>query len=117
MAFCQNDYDACAALSEESLRIATEVKDVEAVGRSLILRAMPFWAQGDTAAAAKRAESALSLAKLMRAERACPVRRNALFSHGMTEYSYQGLRMRSLPGGRDGLFRLHGLVPRFPAER
>jgi predicted ATPase/DNA-binding CsgD family transcriptional regulator len=75
MALCQNDYDACAALSEESMRIATEVKDVDAVGWSLILRSIPFSAQGDTAAAAEHAESALSLARLMHAE---PAELNAL---------------------------------------
>jgi predicted ATPase/DNA-binding CsgD family transcriptional regulator len=65
MALSQNDYGACAALSEESLRIATEVKDGEAVGWSLALRAIPYWAEGDTAAAAERFESALSLARLL----------------------------------------------------
>jgi predicted ATPase len=35
MAISQNDYDACAELAQESLRIGTEVKDVEAVGWSL----------------------------------------------------------------------------------
>ena len=64
MALCQNDYDACAALSEQSLRIATEAKDVEGIGWSLTLRAISYWAHGDTAAATERFESALSLARL-----------------------------------------------------
>ena len=67
MASGQNDYDACAELSEQSLRIATEAQDVEAVGWSLILAAASRWASGDMAGAAERVESALSLARLMRA--------------------------------------------------
>jgi DNA-binding CsgD family transcriptional regulator len=67
MALCQNDYVACATLSEESLRIGAEAKDVEAVGWALMVRAVAYWAEGDTAAAAERAESALSLARVMRA--------------------------------------------------
>jgi DNA-binding CsgD family transcriptional regulator len=64
----QNDYDGCAVLSEESLRIAIEVQDVEAVGWSLTLAAAsPPTARGDLAAAAERLESALSLARVMRA--------------------------------------------------
>jgi predicted ATPase/DNA-binding CsgD family transcriptional regulator len=66
----QNDYDGCAALSQESFRIATEVRDVEATAWSLVLRAFPLWNSGDTAAAAELAESALSLAKMMHVARA-----------------------------------------------
>jgi ATP/maltotriose-dependent transcriptional regulator MalT len=65
----QNDYDGCAALSEESFRIATEVRDVEVTAWSLLLRAMPLWDAGDPAAAAELAESALSLARMMHVER------------------------------------------------
>jgi non-specific serine/threonine protein kinase len=65
----QNDYDSCAALSEESFRIATEVRDVEATAWSLVLRAMPLWNAGDTAAAAELVESALSLARMMHVDR------------------------------------------------
>jgi non-specific serine/threonine protein kinase len=65
----QNDYDGCAALSEESFRIATEVRDVEVTAWSLLLRAMPPWNAGDTRAAAELAESALSLARMMHVER------------------------------------------------
>jgi predicted ATPase/DNA-binding CsgD family transcriptional regulator len=70
MAISQNDYQTSAALSEESLRIGTEVRDVEIVAWSLTLRAIPHWIRGDTAAAAERVESALSLARLMRVEQA-----------------------------------------------
>jgi non-specific serine/threonine protein kinase len=66
----QNDYDSCAALSAESFRIATEVRDVEATAWSLVVRAMPPWNAGDTAAAAELVESALSLARMMHLERA-----------------------------------------------
>jgi predicted ATPase len=63
----QNDYDGCAVLSEESLRIATEVQDVEAVGWSLNLAGASPAARGDLAGSAERLESALSLARVMRA--------------------------------------------------
>jgi predicted ATPase/DNA-binding CsgD family transcriptional regulator len=66
MAISQNDYDACAALSAESLRIGTEARDVEVVTWSLIMGAIPHWVIGDTAAAAERVESAVSLARAMR---------------------------------------------------
>lgn len=65
MALCQNDYSACAALSDESLRIGTEARDVESVAWSLIMGAVPCWIAGDITGAAERAESALSLARLM----------------------------------------------------
>ena len=70
MAATQNDYDACAELSEESLRIGTEAKDVEIVAWSLIMGAPAIWIAGDLAAATERFESALSLARLMRVEQA-----------------------------------------------
>ena len=70
MATSQNDYEGCAALSEESLRIATEVRDVEAAAWTLVWRAMPLWRAGDTAAAAELVESALSLARMMHVEEA-----------------------------------------------
>jgi predicted ATPase/DNA-binding CsgD family transcriptional regulator len=78
MATAQNDFAACAALSEQGLRIATEAQDVEAVGWSLMLGAMPDWAGGDSAAAAERVESALSLARLMRAAQVELAATNAL---------------------------------------
>jgi DNA-binding CsgD family transcriptional regulator len=70
MAGSQNDYDACAEFSAESLRIGTEVKDPEVVAWSLIEAAVPCSMEGDVAGAAERLESALSLARLMRVERA-----------------------------------------------
>jgi non-specific serine/threonine protein kinase len=70
IATSQNDYDGCAALSEESFRIATEVQDVEATAWSLVLRAMPLWNAGDTAAASELVESAVSLARMMYVKRA-----------------------------------------------
>jgi non-specific serine/threonine protein kinase len=70
MAVSQNDYEACRVLSDESLRIGTEAKDVESVAWSLTMAAMPYWTDGDIAAAGERVSSALSLARLMRVERA-----------------------------------------------
>jgi DNA-binding CsgD family transcriptional regulator len=66
MAASQNDYEACAALSEESLRIGTAAKDVEIVGWALILSSVPRFRGGDLAGAKQCVESALSLARLMR---------------------------------------------------
>jgi non-specific serine/threonine protein kinase len=70
MAASQNDYDACAVLSDESLRIGTEVKDVEVVAWSLHLGAMSRWAGGDPEGATQQTESALSLARLMGVDQA-----------------------------------------------
>jgi DNA-binding CsgD family transcriptional regulator len=70
MASSQDDWDACAALSEESLRIGTEVRDVEVVAWSLLQATMPVWVGGDLPAATRQFESALSLARLMRVEQA-----------------------------------------------
>src|SRR5262249_9918656 len=64
MAVSQNDYDTCAALSDESLRIGTEVKDVEVVAWSLDQGAMSRWVGGDLEGATQQLESALSLARL-----------------------------------------------------
>jgi predicted ATPase/DNA-binding CsgD family transcriptional regulator len=68
MANSQNDYEACAALSEEGLSVGTETKNVEVVAWALIEGALPRWIEGDIAGAAERVESALSLARLMRVE-------------------------------------------------
>ena len=68
MAHCQNDHEASSALSSESLRIGTEARDVEVVAWSLMEEAIPRWVEGDTAGAAERVESALSLARLMHVE-------------------------------------------------
>jgi len=65
MASSQNDYEACAAYSEESLRIGTAARDVEVVGWALILSSVPRFRDGDLAGARERTESALSLARLM----------------------------------------------------
>ena len=70
MAASQNDYDAGAVLSGESLRIGIETKDVEVVAWSLLRDAMSRWADGDLAGSTRQLESALSLARLMRVERA-----------------------------------------------
>jgi predicted ATPase/DNA-binding CsgD family transcriptional regulator len=68
VATAQNDYDGCAALSEESFRIATDIRDVEVTAWALTMRAMPLWNAGDTAAAAELVESARWLASLMHIE-------------------------------------------------
>ena len=65
MASSMNDYAACAALSEESLRIGTAAKDVEVVGWALTVSAMPRLRDGDLVGAKERVESALTLARLM----------------------------------------------------
>jgi non-specific serine/threonine protein kinase len=70
MASSQNDYDGCGVLSAESLRIGTEVRDVEVVAWSLALATMPRWVGGDLAGSARQLESALTLARLMRVEQA-----------------------------------------------
>ena len=70
MTASQNDYDAAAVLSAESLRIGIETKDVEVVAWSLLRDAMSRWADGDLAGSTRQLESALSLARLMRVEQA-----------------------------------------------
>jgi predicted ATPase/DNA-binding CsgD family transcriptional regulator len=70
MATSQNDYDACAALAGESLRIGAELKDVEVVAWSLLSEAMYRWVNGDLAGAAEQAESMQSVAQIMRLEQA-----------------------------------------------
>jgi DNA-binding CsgD family transcriptional regulator len=65
MAMSANDYDACAALGEESLRIGTAAKDVEVVGWALNAAAMPRLLNGDLAGARDQVESAPTLARLM----------------------------------------------------
>ena len=66
MASTQNDYEAGAALAEESLRIGIATKDAEVVGWALTVSSVPRRRHGDLAGARERAESALSLARLMR---------------------------------------------------
>ena len=65
MASSVNDYDACAALSEESLRIGTAARDAEVVGWALTISAMPLLRGGDLTSAKERLESGLTLARLM----------------------------------------------------
>jgi predicted ATPase len=79
MAASQNDYDACAALSEESLRIGTAARDVEVVGWALTVSAVPRLRDGDLAGAKERVESALSLARLMRLDHVELTAHNALY--------------------------------------
>jgi predicted ATPase/DNA-binding CsgD family transcriptional regulator len=66
MAFDQNDTEACRALSAESLRIGTELKDVEVTAWALLVAAIPLWVDGNLADATEQVDSALSLARLMR---------------------------------------------------
>jgi len=66
MAFDQNDTEACRALSGESLRIGTELKDVEVAASALLVAAIPRWMDGDLAGATEQIGSALTLARLMR---------------------------------------------------
>jgi predicted ATPase/DNA-binding CsgD family transcriptional regulator len=65
MATTQNDYGACAALSEESLRIGKLVKDAEAVGWSLTYLAVARWFAGNAAEATRLSQEAISLARSM----------------------------------------------------
>jgi len=65
MATSQNDYEASSALSLESLRIGTLLKDVDVVGWSLIYVTIARWFAGDLAEATRLNESVLSLARLM----------------------------------------------------
>jgi predicted ATPase/DNA-binding NarL/FixJ family response regulator len=65
MALNQNDANACRALSGESLRIGTDLKDVEVVAWSLLIGAITRWLDGDLAGATEQIDSALSLARLM----------------------------------------------------
>jgi len=69
MAHRENDYVACAALCDASLQIGTELKDVEVVAWSLLVGAIPRWADGDLTGAQQRLEAALTLAELMHVKR------------------------------------------------
>ena len=64
MAATQNDYEASAAVSEESLRIGTLLKDVNIVGWSLIYVTIAHWFAGNPPEAT-RLNQVLSLARLM----------------------------------------------------
>jgi predicted ATPase/DNA-binding CsgD family transcriptional regulator len=65
MATSQNDYEACAAYSAESLRIGTAARDVEVVCWALLRSSVSRVRHGDLTGAIQDAESALSLARLM----------------------------------------------------
>jgi DNA-binding CsgD family transcriptional regulator len=65
MAGIQNEYQSASALTSESLRIGTLLKDVDVVGWSTTYLAIARWTAGDLAEAAKLTESALALAKVM----------------------------------------------------
>jgi non-specific serine/threonine protein kinase len=69
MATTQNDYGACAALSEQSLSIGKLVKDAEVVGWSLTYLALGRWFEGDLAEATKLNQEALALARSMELSR------------------------------------------------
>ena len=68
MAHRENDYSACAALCDVSCQIGTELRDVEVVAWSLLVGAIPLWAEGNLTGAKQRLESALTLAELMQVE-------------------------------------------------
>jgi non-specific serine/threonine protein kinase len=68
MAHRENDYAACAALCDASRQIGTELRDVELVAWSLLVGAIPVWADGDLSEARQRLESALALAEAMQVE-------------------------------------------------
>ena len=70
MAASQNDYEAAAALSGESLRIGIEDKGRRGRGLVAAPGAMSRWVGGDLAGSTRQLESALSLARLMRIEQA-----------------------------------------------
>ena len=65
VAAAQNDYGACAALSEESLRIGRLLSNAEVVGRSLTYLAVARWFAGNAAEAAGLSQEAISLARSM----------------------------------------------------
>jgi non-specific serine/threonine protein kinase len=69
MATTQNDYGACATLSQESLRIGKLVKDAEVVGWSLTYLALGRWFAGDLAEAIRVNQEALALARSMELSR------------------------------------------------
>jgi DNA-binding CsgD family transcriptional regulator len=79
MALSANDYDACAALGEESLRIGTAARDVEVVAWALTVVAVPRLQAGDLAGAKENIESALTLARLMGLDHAQMSGVNTLF--------------------------------------
>jgi predicted ATPase/DNA-binding CsgD family transcriptional regulator len=65
VAAVQNDYDACATLSEASLRLGRLLKDAEVVGQSLAYLAVARWFAGNAAEATRLSQEAISLARSM----------------------------------------------------
>jgi predicted ATPase/DNA-binding CsgD family transcriptional regulator len=65
VAATQNDYDACAGLSEQSLRLGRLLSNAEVVGWSLIYLAVARWFAGNAAEAAGLSQEAISLARSM----------------------------------------------------
>src|SRR5262249_27336922 len=64
VAAAQNDYAACAALSQESLRVGTLLKDTEVTAWSSVWLSASRWSAGDQAEAIDLVQSAISLADL-----------------------------------------------------
>jgi len=106
MASSQNDYEACAAFGEESLRIGTAVRDVEVVCCALVVSAVPRLHDGDLAGAMERVELALSMARLMRLDQAelnarntlCPILLAAGDIDRVIELAEQGLALSEARG-------------------
>jgi predicted ATPase/DNA-binding CsgD family transcriptional regulator len=106
MATLQNDYEASLALSEESLRIGTLLKDAEVVGWSMTYTAVARFFGGDLAEATRLSESALSLARLMHLSQlelaALNLLASILFASGdvdrAAELSRQGLEISRARG-------------------
>jgi non-specific serine/threonine protein kinase len=69
MATTQNDDGACAALSQESLRIGRLVKDAEVIGWSMTFLGSARWYAGELAEATKLNQDTLALARSMQLSR------------------------------------------------
>jgi predicted ATPase/DNA-binding CsgD family transcriptional regulator len=69
MAATQSDHRACAALSQESLRIGRLVKDAEVVGWSLTYLATARWLAGELAEGTRLTQDTLALARSMQLSR------------------------------------------------
>jgi non-specific serine/threonine protein kinase len=65
VAATQNDYGACAMLSEENLRIGRLLSNAEVVGWSLTYLAVARWFAGHAAEATRLTKEAISLARSM----------------------------------------------------
>ena len=65
MAILQNDFDGGSALASQLRRMATLLKDSELMVWSLVAEALPLSIEGKFPEAIERAESAVSLARLM----------------------------------------------------